>query len=354
MQKNGAETSSLESKHTHKNSHTLGTGDDASTAAFEIDLVATILSVSRGEPQILVAIDEADGRMRWRLPTVRFGGDNNDCLSKAVRDGIYEQTGIRLGYVDQLSTDLVSDHPSDHNGASHLGAKRLNISYVALSGEKSNPHGLIRGRHTWLPLYAILPWEDFRSGRPLIIRNVIEPHLDKWAGSMAETEDSRRNNVRVCFGTCQGGWDEEKVSERLSLLLGAEGLQDLLREHQHVRRAARDDTAVRPADYDERHLHYVANALAHMRTRIKVKPLVFEMVADRFTLYELQQTVEAILGPPLHKQNFRRLVEHMGLVEPTGEIKSHTGGRPAQLFRFRPSVVLEQVHPGMRVRGARL
>ena len=72
-------------------------------------------------------------------------------------------------------------------------------------------------------------------------------------------------------------------------------------------------------------------------------------MADEFTLFELQKTVEAILGPHLHKQNFRRLVEGAGLVEPTGEMKTRTGGRPAKLFRFRREVLLERPAPGVRV-----
>lgn len=72
-----------------------------------------------------------------------------------------------------------------------------------------------------------------------------------------------------------------------------------------------------------------------------------------FTLYELQKTVEAILGPHLHKQNFRRLVESAGLVEPTGLVKTRTGGRPAKLFRFRREVVLERPAPGVRVKPSR-
>ena len=43
--------------------------------------------------------------------------------------------------------------------------------------------------------------------------------------------------------------------------------------------------------------------------RSNIGPVVFELMPDEFTLYELQKTVEAILGPHLHKQNFRRLVE---------------------------------------------
>ena len=54
-----------------------------------------------------------------------------------------------------------------------------------------------------------------------------------------------------------------------------------------------------------------------------------------FTLSALQRTVEAIAGVPLHKQNFRRMVERTGLVEGLGRFDAETGGRPAELFRFR-------------------
>ncbi|MEQ9447509.1 MAG: hypothetical protein RLN70_01220, partial [Rhodospirillaceae bacterium] len=63
----------------------------------------------------------------------------------------------------------------------------------------------------------------------------------------------------------------------------------------------------------------------------------------------LQRAVEALSGGRLHKQNFRRLVAHEGLVEPTGQISSQTGGRPAELFRFRREVVHERRAPGVRV-----
>ena len=62
---------------------------------------------------------------------------------------------------------------------------------------------------------------------------------------------------------------------------------------------------------------------------------------------------EAILGPHLHKQNFRRLVESGGLVEPTAEQRLRTGGRPARLYRFRRDVLLERLAPGVRVKAGR-
>jgi len=45
--------------------------------------------------------------------------------------------------------------------------------------------------------------------------------------------------------------------------------------------------------------------------------------------------VEAAAGVPLHKQNFRRVVERTGLVEGLGRTEVGAGGRPAELFRFR-------------------
>jgi len=70
---------------------------------------------------------------------------------------------------------------------------------------------------------------------------------------------------------------------------------------------------------------------------------------ELFTLFELQKTVEAILGPHLHKQNFRRLVETGGLVEPTEEYRFRTGGRPARLYRFRRDVLLERPAAGIKM-----
>ena len=102
------------------------------------------------------------------------------------------------------------------------------------------------------------------------------------------------------------------------------------------------------------HRRILATAVSRIRAKIKYRPVVFEMMSDEFTLFELQRTVEAILGPHLHKQNFRRLVESAGLVEPTGEVRSRTGGRPAKLFRFRKEVLLERPSPGVRVKIGRM
>jgi len=90
-----------------------------------------------------------------------------------------------------------------------------------------------------------------------------------------------------------------------------------------------------------------------MRGKLKYRPLVFELLPPVFTLYELQKVVEAISGTPLHKQNFRRLVEGGGFVEATGEMKKSTGGRPAKLFKFRRVALVERPSPGRAVSASK-
>ena len=72
-----------------------------------------------------------------------------------------------------------------------------------------------------------------------------------------------------------------------------------------------------------------------------------------FTLLQLQQTVEALSGCWLHKQNFRRLIEQQQLVEETGDMAVGKAGRPAKLFRFRAGVLQERAIAGSKLPMAR-
>ncbi len=101
------------------------------------------------------------------------------------------------------------------------------------------------------------------------------------------------------------------------------------------------------------HRRILASALGRLRGKLRYRPVVFELLPASFTLLQAQRLVEALAGVPLHKQNFRRLVEAGGLVERTGEKNLHTGGRPAELFRFRREVLRERPAPGVGLPGAR-
>jgi hypothetical protein len=58
--------------------------------------------------------------------------------------------------------------------------------------------------------------------------------------------------------------------------------------------------------------------------------------------------VESLLGVPLHKQNFRRALDKSGLVEGLGQVATATGGRPAELFRFRREALREGLALGVQ------
>ena len=132
-----------------------------------------------------------------------------------------------------------------------------------------------------------------------------------------------------------GGLESNLVGERQTLVFGFQV----------------DAEIGRPMAFD--HHRILATAMGRLRGKLKYRPVVFELLPPEFTLLDLQKTVEAISGTLLHKQNFRRLVEQGGLVEPTGNVSTETSGRPAKLYRFRREVVLERPAPGLRVKSGR-
>jgi hypothetical protein len=333
------------------------------TPAMAIELVAAIIAVVRDEPMVRIL---TGGPMGRRLPAARYQPDAHGSLEEGLREAVLRDTSLDLGYVEQLQT--VAMCPALNGAAPGVFAatakadqrpNTLSIGYLALA------HG--QGPETettaqWLSWYTFLPWEDWRRGKPAVLTAVIEPKLQAWAAADAALPTDaaslgRADRVRMAFGVDGAGWDEERVLERYDVLHGAgllpEARSDAGAANGQNGQNGQTDVGLGIALYGH-HRRSLALAISRLRTKIKSRPVVFELMPERFTLYEFQRTVEAILGPHLHKQNFRRLVEHMGLVEPTEEIKNHTGGRPAKLFRFRQSVLWERIHPGVRVRGARV
>jgi 8-oxo-dGTP diphosphatase len=81
------------------------------------------------------------------------------------------------------------------------------------------------------------------------------------------------------------------------------------------------------------HRKIVEYAHQRIRNKLDYTNVGFELLADKFTLTELQLVHEAILAENLDKRNFRRKVIQKGIVKPTKEWQ-HAGRKPAQLYRF--------------------
>ena len=85
-----------------------------------------------------------------------------------------------------------------------------------------------------------------------------------------------------------------------------------------------------------RHKALAEGALETLRLHMDVAPVAFRLLPPAFTLSELQQVYELLLGRRLHKASFRRALQAAYLAEPTDEWRSEGRGRPAQLFRYSP------------------
>ncbi len=333
-----------------------------------VGLNAVILAVTAEEPRILTVRgqDPATGGLAgfedaetgpWQgLEALPFGPldpASDRTLELTLRAWVRAQTGFELGYVEQLYT--FGDRHRDPR--ERLGGPRvLSIGYLALVHENQPSGG---GQASWRPWYELFPWEDWRSGHPTILAAQLIPALNLWVEQAADSprQRLRRERVDITFGQRGVRWDGERALERYELLYEAGLVGEAQRDRQSLRRGSdKPSTSVadtlptlphlgRSMRFDHRRI--VATALSRLRGKIKYRPVVFELLPPEFTLLQLQRVVEALAGTRLHKQNFRRLVEHGGLVEGTAKLTADTGGRPAELFRFRRDVLRERPTPGV-------
>jgi 8-oxo-dGTP diphosphatase len=88
------------------------------------------------------------------------------------------------------------------------------------------------------------------------------------------------------------------------------------------------------------HTQILQYALQRLRYKLEYSAVGFQLLPDKFTLTELQQAYEIILGEPLDKRNFRRKILEAGVLEEAG-VRREREGRPARMYRFRDDAVAE-------------
>lgn len=312
-----------------------------------IGLSAAVVGLKEQTPLILTI--RADGTVEGQdmLPFGPFDPLRHRTFELGLRDFVAAQAGLQIGHVEQLYTfGDRGRHAQPGDKADHV----VSVGYLALSRgaapeDAISAQALKQSGASFQPWYAYFPWEDWRVGRPEVLDRHLLPALVAWA---SRGDASKAERLKLAFAQDGLVWDDERVLDRYELLYEA----GLVKEAANDGRDAKLVTDLfghtgRSMRYDHRRI--LATAISRLRAKLKYRPLVFELMGDEFTLTELQKTVEALAGRHLHKQNFRRLVEANALVEPTGTTSVQTGGRPAQLFRFRREVLLERPAPGLRV-----
>jgi 8-oxo-dGTP diphosphatase len=87
-----------------------------------------------------------------------------------------------------------------------------------------------------------------------------------------------------------------------------------------------------PLAFDHADILHVA--VARLRGKLDYSPVAFALLPREFTLRQLQDVHEAILGKHLNKPAFRRRMLDKGWIKGTGRRETNVSFRPAELYSF--------------------
>ena len=193
----------------------------------------------------------------------------------------------------------------------------------------------------------------------LLVKRKHWPYKDSWAfpGGFVEMEESledaayrelkEETNVNKAdvyldqlrtFGKPKRDPRTRVITVAYVALVGADKLQNP---------RAGDDaadvgwfSAYKPPKLAFDHYQILKYAVTRLRYKLEYSAVGFQLLPERFTLRELQQAYEIVLGEKLDKGNFRSKLRKSNVVEAT-TLYRQTGGRPARLYRFKDDAVAE-------------
>ena len=287
-----------------------------------VELVPVLIAITNGSLRVLTV---AQGTL---LPNGLLAPLRHS-LQAGVRMWVAKQTSQPMGYVEQLYTFV------DTRRQNEQGLPVLYVSYLGLVREAAD--SILHPDAKWQDCYGYFPWEDLRTDGGQ--RDAIVSRLRIWANS-ADTEEVRQKRlkrIQLCWGVEPENWSEEYVLQRYEMLYES----GLIAEAAESQENFNFSLTGQPMRHDHRRV--LATALSRLRAKIKYRPVIFELMPPEFTLLQLQNSVEAISGRLLHKQNFRRQIQQQNLIEPSDTGVSGSKGRPAQLYRFRDDVLPDQL-----------
>ena len=90
-------------------------------------------------------------------------------------------------------------------------------------------------------------------------------------------------------------------------------------------------------DHDEMY----TKAIARLRGKLAYTTIAQFLLPNFFTLTELQEVYEIILGTDLDKRNFRKKIMALDVVKETGRMQEGVKNRPAALYTFKSKSITE-------------
>lgn len=80
--------------------------------------------------------------------------------------------------------------------------------------------------------------------------------------------------------------------------------------------------------------------LKRLQDQVMDHPLVFSLLPEKFSLRELQQLYEAVLGVELDRRNFRKKISIKDWLLDLGEMETDVPHRPGKLYKLKPEYKL--------------
>ncbi|QTD42123.1 NUDIX domain-containing protein [Sporosarcina sp. Te-1] len=232
----------------------------------------------------------------WALAGGFMGIDED--LDTAVQRELKEETGVDGVYAEQLYTWSAVDRDPR--------MRIVSVSYLALVDQEKLP-----------PLQA---GDDADEVRWFTVKDqVVEFHDELIGECMRRTEKIK---LELISGNTTVSAIVEKVTET------------------EKANTTTSMTIIERQGIAFDHAEIILYSLERLRGKVNYTNIAFNLVGDEFTLPDLQQVYEVILGRELNKVQFRRHVEGM-VVDTEKEIK--TGAfRPSKLYKYNVSWVYDQ------------
>jgi 8-oxo-dGTP diphosphatase len=167
---------------------------------------------------------------------------------------------------------------------------------------------------------------DAAARRALRDKAGLDARVRQFHAFGAVTRDPRMRIISIGYMALV---DAETMERACSALPDGE----LLAVRDGVPRNAANRRVSLPFDHDV----ILARALADLRRDLDRDDWAFGLLAETFSLRELQALHEAIRGQTLNKPAFRKRLIESGRLEATGEMETGKGFRPAELYRARRS-----------------
>lgn len=198
-----------------------------------------------------------------------------------------------------------------------------------------------------------------------LVRRIREPFASRWAlpggplGASEGLEDAARRalteTTSIEAGYLEqlyafGDVDRSPGDRVISIVYWA-----LLAPHEARRATGGQNVRWFPADalpelaFD--HNRIVDYALWRLRNKMGYSSIAHALIGDTFTLAQLREVYEAVLGKRLDPANFRRAMEASDSLVDTGEVLTGTRHRPPRLYRFNESAASAGTSPLSAVKG---